>query len=107
MQFTISESAKSKLDELLTTRTGPRAARVGLRAGGCRGFEQLIELGAMEMPEDEVINYDSLTILMYKKSAVLLAGAILEWKKSLTESRFVITFPDNKPICSCGKSFSI
>lgn len=107
MQITISESAKSKLDELLTARAGPRTVRVGLRSGGCKGFEQLIELAATEMPEDDVIDCNSFSVLIDKKSAVLLTGAMLEWKKSLTESKFVLTFPESKPTCSCGKSFAI
>jgi iron-sulfur cluster assembly protein len=107
MPIALSDSAKQKMSELVATRDGSCAIRVGLRSGGCKGFEQFIELSATESVGDHIIDCEKFKILIDKKSATLLNGATLDWKTSLTESRFVFIFPDTKPSCSCGKSFSV
>jgi iron-sulfur cluster assembly protein len=107
MHITISDSARAKLSELLAARGGGTSIRLGLRSGGCKGFEQLIDLMPLITQDDEIIDANGLSIIIDKKSSVLLNGLVLEWVSSLTEKRFVFTFPSKKSACSCGSSFSI
>lgn len=107
MQITVSDSAKSKLSELLASRGGTPSVRVGLRSGGCKGFEQYVELSALPMTDDTVIDCGAFQVYIDKKSTILLGAATLDWKKTLTESRFAFIFPQAASPCSCGKSFSL
>lgn len=107
MQITLSDSARAKLRELLSARGGTPSVRLGLRSGGCKGFEQFIELSPTIAPEDQTIDDAGLLLVVDKKSAILLDNLTLDWQSSLTVKRFVFTFPDKKAACSCGNSFSV
>jgi iron-sulfur cluster assembly accessory protein len=107
LEITVAESAIKKLSELLSATAQGQYVRAGLRSGGCKGFEQFIELNASPSPGDIQIACGSFTVLIDKKSSVLLAGSSLEWKTTLTQSRFAFTLNRAASECSCGKSFSI
>jgi iron-sulfur cluster assembly protein len=108
MSFTLTESAIAKINSLLNERNDvPNNVRIGLRSGGCKGIEQIIEIGVPEVKEDHLYDCNDFRVYVDKKSQILLTGVKIEWRATLSESRFVFHFPDNKTSCSCGKSFSL
>ena len=107
LQFTISDSAKDRLGTLLKSKGAGILVRIGLRSGGCKGAEQYTDFSPSETPEDTRLDCGDFTVLIDPKSMVMLAGATFDWKTSLTENRFVLTFPNSKPTCGCGNSFTI
>ncbi|MCE2809446.1 MAG: iron-sulfur cluster assembly accessory protein [Planctomycetaceae bacterium] len=65
--------------------------RVGVVAGGCSGFEYSMNFG--------------ISVVVDKKSALLLDGTTLDWYSSLERSGFTFNNPNAVKSCGCGKSF--
>jgi iron-sulfur cluster assembly protein len=107
MSFTITPAAEAQIKAVCAERGCAPAIRVGLKSGGCKGFEQRIEFNPLTMPEDLVEDISGIKFVVDPKSKILLSGMELTWVTSLTEKRFVFTLPGKGPECSCGKSFSL
>ena len=71
--------------------------RIGVKGGGCSGFEY--KMGFVE-PED----YDE---KVEKKSAPFLEGVTVRWHEDLMKRGFVFDNPNASRSCGCGKSFSV
>jgi iron-sulfur cluster assembly protein len=107
MNLTITDAARAKISELQATRSTGAAVRIGLRAGGCKGFEQLIELDPVITDSDTTFDIDGIFIVIDKKSVVLMPTLKLDWTGDLLGKRFVFILPESKNSCSCGSSFNI
>jgi len=71
------------------------------------GFEQFIDIGCHHRDDDVEFTYSNIAFLVDAKSAKILNGAALDWRSSLTESRFQFILSNNPASCSCGKSFAL
>lgn len=107
MNIVISDDAKARLLEISGTEAATPRFRLGLRSGGCKGFEQYIELNPLILDNDQVLEVSGITLVVDQKSSKLIDGMTLDWKNTLTEKRFVFTFPNKGTSCSCGSSFSL
>lgn len=79
--------------------------RVGVRGGGCSGFEY--QLG-FDLPEADDKQYDigGETILMKAGHALYLLGMEIDWPTGLDNRGFTFNNPNAKETCGCGSSFS-
>jgi iron-sulfur cluster assembly protein/iron-sulfur cluster insertion protein len=57
-------------------------------------------------PDDEVLTFGAVRVVVDPASAPMLVGASLDYKDSLTEAGFSISNPNATRSCGCGKSFS-
>lgn len=89
----------------LTPMAVPRV-RLGLRAGGCAGFEQYLDFAPLVAEDDAVIDADGLQIICDKKSAISLNDCNIDWIDTPFLKKLQITFPGKKNECSCGTSFT-
>jgi iron-sulfur cluster assembly protein len=81
--------------------------RLGVRGGGCSGFSYVIEWTAAPTAEDQVIERDGARVFVDPKSGPLLEGTVVDFKKSLMQSRFELKNPNAKSSCGCGESFAV
>ena len=98
------EMAKKRLEK----RGTPDAAlRLGVRGGGCSGFNYVIELSD-DPPRDRdlVFDFDGLKVLVDKKSFVYLSGTVLDWEQTLMQQGFKFRNPHEASTCGCGHSFT-
>jgi iron-sulfur cluster assembly protein len=80
--------------------------RVGVVAGGCSGFEYSLSFDdKYDDEKDSRYNQHGVEVVVYKKSALLLDGAVLGWHKSLERQGFTFENPNATKSCGCGKSF--
>ena len=80
--------------------------RVGLKGGGCSGFEYYIDVGNHASDSDYVFSKGSLNIVVDKKSALFLDGLVVDYVDSLLEKKFVFRNPNASGSCGCGSSVS-
>tara|TARA_B000000532_G_scaffold237966_1_gene225853 strand:- start:221 stop:541 length:321 start_codon:yes stop_codon:yes gene_type:complete len=103
----VSESAKKRLNELLSSDTKNIYVRVGVESGGCSGLSYKLAFDNKKTEEDEVITDNGITLLINKKSVLYLAGTTLEFSDGLNGKGFVFNNPNANRTCGCGESFSL
>lgn len=105
----ITDNAAQQISKLLVKQQIPTGGlRVGVKAGGCSGFEYVFEWEAA--PKDTDIVYDTPTgarVWVDPRSHRLLDGTTLDYDTSLLSRGFVFQNPHAKSTCGCGQSFSL
>jgi len=104
----ITESAKTKIKDLLYEEANPKLAlRTFVQGGGCSGFSYGFTFDE-EMNEDDFeIPLDEFKVLVDSMSMQYLQGAEIDYKEELMGSQFVIKNPNATTTCGCGSSFGV
>ncbi len=103
----LTDSAASKVDELLTSESEEGLAlRVAVRPGGCSGFSYEMYFDTDRDDDDVTAKYGSVDVIVDQSSAMLLEGATLDYRDGLTDAGFSIDNPNAQRTCGCGQSFS-
>jgi len=105
---TLTAAAIKKVKEVLdTANPKPTALRIGVRGGGCSGFQYALELCTEEPKEnDEVLEFDGLKVYLDNMSAMYLDGCEIDYVEDLVASGFKFNNPNVSRTCGCGQSFS-
>jgi iron-sulfur cluster assembly protein len=105
----ITDRAAAQIQKTLAKRgRGERALRLGVRAGGCSGFEYTFSWEAAPGPRDSVFDGpDGARVLIDARSLRLLDSIVLDYDTSLLTRGFVIDNPHAVGTCGCGTSFSV
>ena len=105
----LSDNASRQIVKLLAKHdiTGG-GLRVGIKAGGCSGFEYVFAWEPAPKPTDQVFEgAGGARIFVDPKSLRLLDGTELDYDTSLLSRGFVFQNPHAKSTCGCGTSFSV
>jgi iron-sulfur cluster assembly protein len=105
----ITPAAAGHIRKMLDKRQqGERALRVGVKAGGCSGFEYIFGWEASPRPDDAVVEAPGGgQVFIDPRSLRLLDGIVLDYDTSLLSRGFVINNPHATSTCGCGTSFSV
>lgn len=80
--------------------------RLGVKGGGCSGFEYLMKLDTEPKSIDQVITIDGIKIVCDAKSAKFLEGSTFDYTGNLIGGGFQFTNPNAARSCGCGTSFT-
>jgi iron-sulfur cluster insertion protein len=106
--ITLSESAKSKLREILIEENNPNLKlRIFVQGGGCSGFQYGFTLDEVKDTEDFELTLEDVTILVDNLSLQYLQGSDIDYVQDLQGSNFAIKNPNATTTCGCGSSFSL
>ena len=83
------------------------ALRVGVKPSGCSGLEYVMDFSTETQPEDQVLEFSGLKVLIDANSAEYLQEIRLDWGEGLLGSGFKFSNPNASKTCGCGKSFSV
>ena len=98
------EMAKGALDE--TEGEDGEFLRIGVKGGGCAGFQYSLTFTS-EVDDDDVVTLvDGLKVVTDTFSAAYLKGTGLESVDGLQGSGFKFLNPTAKRTCGCGSSFA-
>ncbi len=104
----ISEKAAARIRTLRDEKGTPAGGlRLGVKGGGCSGLSYFIDWAAEPARHDHVIERDGARVFVDPKSAVFLAGTVIEWQQTLMQTGFVFRNPNVKSACGCGESFTV
>jgi len=81
--------------------------RVGVKGGGCSGFNYTLDLTDQKSEEDEVFEYDGLEVICDPKSYLYLNGVTVDFRDEVMGRGFVFSNPNATSSCGCGSSFSV
>jgi len=102
--ITVTDSAKSKMLDLLAEENNPQLkVRAFVQGGGCSGFQYGFSFDD-EKAEDD-LEFENL-ILIDAMSMQYMSGATIDYIDEIQGSQFVIQNPNATTTCGCGSSFS-
>lgn len=82
------------------------ALRVSVVGGGCSGFSYQLNFDEHVQPEDVILEYDGVRVVVDATSAQYLAGTEIDFVSSLHGGGFKFSNPKATHTCGCGSSFS-
>jgi iron-sulfur cluster insertion protein len=105
----ITESAKTKIAEILEEENNPRAMlRTFVQGGGCSGFQYGFTIDEDQNEDDfEFPLNEEYKILVDAMSMQYLQGAVIDYKEDLMGANFSISNPNAQTTCGCGSSFGV
>jgi iron-sulfur cluster assembly protein len=104
----LTPSAATHIRTLAEARGNPRGGlRLGVRGGGCSGLSYVVEWADAPAGPDQVFEREGARVFVDPKSAVFLAGTVVDWQKTLLQSGLVFRNPNVKSSCGCGESFAV
>ena len=105
--ITITDSAAAKVKSLIEAEGNPELAlRVAVRPGGCSGLSYEMFFDTDVSADDRIEEYEGIKVAVDPQSAMLLRGAVLEYRDGLQGAGFSISNPNAQRTCGCGQSFS-
>jgi iron-sulfur cluster assembly accessory protein len=109
MSVKITESAAREVKKVIVDQQMPDsiALRVGVKGGGCSGFEYQLEFdNKVSEDADLLVEMHGVRVAVDKKSALFLDGTEIDFHQSLDKRGFVFNNPNATKSCGCGSSFS-
>ena len=103
----ITDAALAQIKRIVT-KDGREGVflRLGVKGGGCSGFEYRMELDTVRRPIDIELVVDEITVVCDSKSAKFLQGATFNYTGNLIGGGFQFENPNAARSCGCGTSFT-
>jgi iron-sulfur cluster assembly protein len=107
--ITVTENAATHIQKLLAKQElDAGGLRVGVKAGGCSGFEYVFTWEPAPKADDLVFDGpNGVHVWIDPRSHRLLDGTTLDYDTTLLSRGFVLQNPHAKSTCGCGTSFSV
>lgn len=103
----IEPSALDYLAKMLARKGQPGDfIRVGVKGGGCSGFEYLIKIESVQRESDLELMIGEVKFVCDPKSAKFLSGALLKSSGNLIGGGLTFENPNAERSCGCGTSFT-
>lgn len=107
--ITFTERAAAKVRQLLAGHPDGGAGlglRVGVRPGGCAGYEYTLAFDRGPGDGDHVLAAEGFDVFVEAGSLRLLRGTRIDYVEGLQGAGFVFHNPNARSACGCGNSFS-
>jgi iron-sulfur cluster assembly protein len=104
--LTLTERAAQKALKAASIEKKPPVLRVGVRGGGCSGFNYFYEFSETR-DGDYVLEAHGLTVVCDPKSLALMQGTEIDYDTSLLNGGWRFHNPRAKKSCGCGESFTV
>src|SRR5688572_481205 len=85
---------------------GEIGLRVGVRGGGCSGFQYALALDE-KRDDDQVFDTSGIRVFVDPASMRYVDGSEVVWTESFEGSGFEVTNPNVVASCGCGSSFRV
>src|SRR5213080_4247595 len=98
-----------KVHEFLASQTADTSSaglRVGVRGGGCSGFQYQLAFDE-QRDGDVVFESHGLKLLVDGESLPFVRGSTIDYEESLQGAGFKVENPNVVAACGCGSSFRV
>lgn len=104
----LSDEAAAKIAQLIAEEATDEqlSLRVAVRAGGCSGFSYEMFFDSETSPDDHVVTFGTVSVMVDEASAQHLSGATLNYSDGIQGKGFTVDNPNAQRSCGCGQSFS-
>ncbi len=112
MSLNLTEKAAAEMKRIITQQNSPDSEtdafiRVGVKGGGCAGFDYILDLADRRAEGDELFDQHGVKLICDPKSYLYLSGVTIDFKDELMGRGFVFNNPNASGSCGCGASFSV
>jgi iron-sulfur cluster assembly protein len=107
--ITLTEKGAEKVHEFLASQgeqTGLAGLRVGVRGGGCSGFQYALAFDQLR-DGDEVFEDQGIRLLVDRQSLPYVSGSTIDFVDGLQGAGFKVDNPNVIAACGCGSSFRV
>ena len=115
MAITLTESAAKEIKGLITQQQKKNAEeqggdpkafylRVGVKGGGCSGFNYSLDLTETVTETDDSWDQHGVQVICDSRSIVYLDGTSIDFRDELMGRGFVFNNPNATSSCGCGNS---
>ena len=105
--MTLTESAATKIKQLLAEEQDVSVLRVAIQGGGCSGFQYGLGFDRGAQEGDHEYESEGVRVVIDPFSAPYLRGATVDYLETIQESGFKIDNPNAVASCGCGHSFQV
>ncbi len=104
----LSDIAAEKVREFMSGQQaeGEVGLRVGVRGGGCSGFQYALALDELR-DSDHVFETGGIRILVDPASLQYVDGSTVDYTENFMGSGFEVSNPNVVASCGCGSSFRV
>jgi iron-sulfur cluster assembly protein len=106
---TLTEIAAEKVRAFIAQQeaaNGNVGLRVGVRGGGCSGFQYALALDERH-EDDQVFENQGIPVIVDPASLQYVDGSTVDYTESLMGAGFEVQNPNVVASCGCGSSFRI
>ena len=106
--ITISNAAKTHIENFLNDTPGAIGFRFGITKSGCSGFAYIADIATEQKADEQQLQVNGVTLLMNQTSINTLAGTHIDLvKKELGQKQLAFENPNIEDSCGCGESFTL
>lgn len=103
----VTEKAVAQIKRILAKDGRPNAfLRVGVKGGGCSGFEYVMKLDTLRKAIDLEKEFDGVTVVCDANFFFYVSGSTLFYTGNLIGGGFKFDNPNAGRSCGCGTSFT-
>jgi iron-sulfur cluster assembly accessory protein len=104
----LSDIAAEKVREFMSSQSaeGDVGLRVGVRGGGCSGFQYALALDERR-DDDHIFESSGIRVLVDPASLRYVDGSTVDYTETFMGSGFEVSNPNVVSSCGCGSSFRI
>ena len=112
----LTDKAAKQIEEILESQKLNKEnahLRVGVKGGGCSGFNYVLDLSETDKDKDDISEKNNLVfiekgikIVCDEKSYLYLNGVQIDFRDEIMGRGFVFDNPNATSTCGCGSSFS-
>jgi iron-sulfur cluster assembly protein len=105
---TLTDIAAEKVRDFMAGQTAPGEVglRVGVRGGGCSGFQYALAIDERR-DNDEIFETGGIRVLVDPASMRYVDGSTVDYTESFQGSGFEVKNPNVVASCGCGSSFRV
>ena len=105
MAITLTEPAAQHISTMTTT--AQPLIRVGVTAGGCSGYEYILDIADNVRYNDRIFTSHGIRIIVDPRSYLYVNGTQVGFEDSMMGGGFKFENPNAKRSCGCGTSFQV
>ena len=107
--ITLTDKGAEKVREFLASQetvADTAGLRVGVRGGGCSGFQYALAFDE-QRDEDKVVEDKGIRLLVDRPSLPDVEGSVIDFVEGLQGAGFKVENPNVIAACGCGSSFRV
>ncbi len=108
MAVIVTEKAANEVKRVLSDQenASEKVLRIGVKAGGCSGFQYNLVLDDhADAEKDDISEQHGVRVAVDKKSMLYLDGTTIDYYDGLDKRGFSFENPNVVKSCGCGSSF--
>ena len=105
--MSLTDAAKSRLDEIMTANDGAEGIRIGIKKGGCAGMEYTVDLVDEPDANADKIETEVGNVYVARDATLFLLGTEMDFEITKLRTGFVFNNPNQSSACGCGESVEL